>query len=64
MQVLEAASRIVEIQEVLTSNYDLGPQKREELMHEKDELWDREFLGRPYEDIARNAWMHKVLFRY
>lgn len=63
MSRLEAASRIVSIQEALAAVV-LGTPKRGELMAEQTELWDRHFLGRPYEDIAKDAWMHKIVLRY
>jgi hypothetical protein len=63
MSTLEAAARIVEIQETLVDAF-LGSEKRRELMSEQTELWDEEFLGCPYEQIAKDAWMHKTLYRW
>jgi hypothetical protein len=58
---LAAASRIVQIQEILTVESFLGMQKRRELMFEQENLWDEHFEGRSFDEIAKDAWMHKLL---
>jgi len=63
MSKLEAASRIVEIQGSLSRDF-LGSEKREALMAEQSNLWDRHFLGRPYDEIAKDAWMHRTMFKW
>lgn len=63
MVKIEAAERIVEIQGLLAEPF-LGTPKRAELMTEQRELWDREFAGRPYDEIAKDAWAHKHLYRW
>jgi hypothetical protein len=57
---LLAASRIVEIQGSLAQTL-LGTETRKLLVEEQRELWDEHFLGKPFEDIARDAWMFKHL---
>lgn len=59
----EAATRIVSIQETLGESF-LGTAKRAELMTEQSDLWERHFEGKPFDAIARDAWLHKALTRY
>lgn len=63
MARMEAATRIVEIQGVLAESF-LGQEKREALMFEQTELWDRHFLGKPFDEIAREDWLHRNLLRW
>lgn len=63
MAQLEAASRIVDIQGQLAESF-LGTPTRAELMAKQGQLWDEHFFGKPYEEVARQAWMHKTLFRW
>jgi hypothetical protein len=64
MAATQAATRIVEIQNALTAQAFLGTRKRVELMAEQTELWESFFPGRPYDAIAKDAWMHKTIFRW
>lgn len=63
MQNLEAAERIVDIQTVLAEQF-LGTPKRAELMTEQTRLWDEFYQHQPFEVVQKDAWMHKVLFKY
>lgn len=60
---LEAASRIVEINDALVAGV-LGIETRSLLAREQSVLWDEHFEGRPFEQIVADAWMHKVIFKY
>lgn len=63
MAKLQAATRIVEIDGLLAETF-LGTPKRSELMAEQRDLWDTHFAGRPYDEIAKDAWQHKTFYRW
>lgn len=60
MSIGEAAERIVSIHDQLASGI-LGTPKRAELMAEQSDLWEQHFAGKPYDAIAKDAWLHKLL---
>jgi hypothetical protein len=64
MSLSAAAARIVSLNETLVREQFLGPQKREALMVEQAELWDSYFPGRPYDEIAKDGWQHKLLYAW
>lgn len=56
--VSDTAQRIVEIQRLLIAGV-MSNTTRVILVQEQRELWDREYAGRPFDDIARDAWLTK-----
>jgi hypothetical protein len=60
MAQIEAAERIVAIQQTLAESF-LGEPKRAELMTEQRKLWDEFYPGRPYDEISKDGWMHRLL---
>lgn len=59
---MNTASRIVELQSLLTSAH-LGNRERIRLVAEQRNLWDTEFPGAPYDQVARIARFDEWLVR-
>ena len=58
MQNIATATRIVEISEDLQAVH-LAPEVRTLLSAEQSELWDRDYRGRPYEEVLHDAWLFR-----
>jgi hypothetical protein len=57
-----AATRIVEIQEALRAPLSSGI--RQNLVEEQRRLWDTNYSGQPFENIAHDVWLVRKIAKY